>query len=619
MNLTAQPTSTSAALTYGATTLRRSAALTALVAVVLAIGLIGGGAPAVASDGSLPELPVGHSVKHFVVPGGVQGELRQVDVHLWYPADPQGFSARTKSIYASALFGKELVPNGPWDPLSWTVEAERAREGAAIDPAGGPFAVIVFSHGSTNDAIDYAYTLEAIASAGFVVAAPGHTNNTQDDARRDFINDQARLLGQPRLFNCNDGLPPRPLPVTGGDCSKSNVPFNMADRVRDISKVLDELPAWFGSRVDTSRAGVMGHSRGTVTALAAAGGSTTWGFGPEPRIKALMGMAIGAPAITSGANLANVTIPAVLVAGGKDTNPPDALTVSRNAFNAISSADKQFVEIPNATHRTFDSTYCDQLNSAAVFAQNGGANGQDPGRAILDWHTVRLIGTSFPGGLSGMAHEYCSEDTFSNPDITGLMTSFNGLKFTDGRTFTFNPALKPTTGLDTDAVKQQMTELAVDFFGLRLEQDGDGVPDATDNCPGTANADQADADGDGTGDACDSHSFGGFHQPVDNPPTINTGRAGGTYPVKFQIRDENRTLVTSLAAVSSITSKAVSCGSFSGDPTDALETTATGGTSLRFEDDQFVYNWKTPSSAGCYELFVTLADGGAHSANFLLK
>jgi Thrombospondin type 3 repeat len=154
----------------------------------------------------------------------------------------------------------------------------------------------------------------------------------------------------------------------------------------------------------------------------------------------------------------------------------------------------------------------------------------------------------------------------------------------------------PCTGLDTDAVKQVMTERAVSFFGVRLEQDGDGVPDATDNCPGTANADQADGDGDGTGDACDSHTFGGFLQPVDNPTTINTGRTGSTYPVKFQIRDQHGTLVTSLAAVSSIRSQRVDCGSFSGDPTsDALETTATSHTGLRFDADQFVYNWKTPA------------------------
>ena len=34
--------------------------------------------------------------------------------------------------------------------------------------------------------------------------------------------------------------------------------------------------------------------------------------------------------------------------------------------------------------------------------------------------------------------------------------------------------------------------------------DGDGVPDASDNCPGVPNADQADTDHDGRGDACDN-------------------------------------------------------------------------------------------------------------------
>jgi predicted dienelactone hydrolase len=86
-------------------------------------------------------------------------------------------------------------------------------------------------------------------------------------------------------------------------CSRPNVPFSMADRVKDISKVLDELPGWFGDRVDVSRAGVLGHSRGTVTALAAAGGSAArsatlncqpapavlcWPLAREPRVKAII-------------------------------------------------------------------------------------------------------------------------------------------------------------------------------------------------------------------------------------------------------------------------------------------------------------------------------------------
>lgn len=39
---------------------------------------------------------------------------------------------------------------------------------------------------------------------------------------------------------------------------------------------------------------------------------------------------------------------------------------------------------------------------------------------------------------------------------------------------------------------------------LGVDSDGDGVPDAADNCPGVANAGQADFDGDGFGDACDA-------------------------------------------------------------------------------------------------------------------
>lgn len=56
--------------------------------------------------------------------------------------------------------------------------------------------MIVFSHGAVNDPIDYAFTLELIAGAGFVVAAPYHVNNTQDDVRIDFANSQAGV----RLF-----------------------------------------------------------------------------------------------------------------------------------------------------------------------------------------------------------------------------------------------------------------------------------------------------------------------------------------------------------------------------------------------------------------------------------
>lgn len=47
----------------------------------------------------------------------------------------------------------------------------------------------------------------------------------------------------------------------------------------------------------------------------------------------------------------------------------------------------------------------------------------------------------------------------------------------------------------------------VDVAAPVTDTDGDGVPDASDNCPAVANADQANADGDSLGDACDTNSY----------------------------------------------------------------------------------------------------------------
>ena len=533
-----------------------------LLAVVLAGVAMTGPAAAASAD-------VGHVVERITVPGSVVvGDLREqraVDVHLWYPADPATASAHQLTVYTSQLHGRSLaLPNGdtPWDPLSWTVASERAREGAPVDPAGGPFATIVFSHGSTNDPIDYAKTLEAIADAGFVVAAPGHTGNTQDDVRRDYIN----AVAGSRLFACEDGLPARAVPTLTSngspspDCSKNILANSMADRARDISAVLTELPGWFGGRVDVARAGVLGHSRGTVSALASAGGSGTWGFRPEPRVKAIMGMAIGTQNVTSGADLAAVEIPTLLVRGMEDDNSVPA--VSLNAHNAISSSDKRLVDVTFGTHRSFDSTYCAQLQSAAAAFDVNHSGTVEPQeltntRPILDRHTVGLIAASAPAFVSGKAAHYCAFRFFTSPvNIEQLVAATPNAEYAcSGAACTVVPPASgpatstcaitiftvPCTSLDTDQVDAQMTELAVGFFGRRLERDGDGVPDAADNCPATTNADQADADSDGSGDACDTTPQGTTPPRITTPGPITadaTGPAGAAVGYEASADDD---------------------------------------------------------------------------------
>jgi hypothetical protein len=198
----------------------------------------------------------------------------------------------------------------------------------------------------------------------------------------------------------------------------------------------------------------MGHSRGTVTALAAAGGSTFWGFAAEPRVKGVMGLAIGAQAITERVDLANVTVPTLLVAGQLDQTSPPA--VSQYAFNSITTTDKALVLIENAVNRSFDSTYSDQTQAAGAIAQADES-------AKLDLHTV--IGIVAPGGgsgTSGRATQFCNSGTFTKPvDIRPLVTFLTG--------FDFATQNVPTTGLDTDDVKEQVSELAATFFGRVLQ------------------------------------------------------------------------------------------------------------------------------------------------------
>jgi predicted dienelactone hydrolase len=379
---------------------------------------------------------VGHKMFQLDVIGN-HGEHRPIPVHVWYPSHQH--EGQT-SVYTSALYGVPLIP-GTYDPLSWIVTAESAKENLKIAPpkAGGTdhgFPVIVFSHGSADVPIDYYITLERIAAQGFIIAAPAHVNNTSDDSRIDYLNAAANR----KVLSCFDGLP--------SPCSRTSILDSMVDRLRDIGAVLDALPAWFGERADMNRVGMLGHSRGSVSALAAAGGSTTWGISPEPRIKAIMGLSAGTASITFSVNLAKIEIPAVIMEG---TLNIAGFPVTEQAFEAIASKDKQFVVVQNAVHRTFNSGLCAQTQSSGAIAE------ADP-HAILDFKTV-LDALTSPNGIP---LDFCAYSDFTSPnDIRSITFALTGFQVT--------PANVPRTGLTSLAEAQQVTDIAVSFFNRVLD------------------------------------------------------------------------------------------------------------------------------------------------------
>jgi hypothetical protein len=116
------------------------------------------------------------------------------------------------------------------------------------------------------------------------------------------------------------------------------------------------------------------------------------------------------------------------------------------------------------------------------------------------------------------------------------------------------------------------------------------------------------------------YTFSGFLAPVDNAPTLNTGKAGRTYAVKWRLTDAAGAPVSAPSAVASVAVQGTDCNTL-GTTTAPLEAEAAGDSVLRYDAaaGQYVYTWKTPGAAGCYTLVLTLDSGQTQRAFFQLS
>jgi hypothetical protein len=111
------------------------------------------------------------------------------------------------------------------------------------------------------------------------------------------------------------------------------------------------------------------------------------------------------------------------------------------------------------------------------------------------------------------------------------------------------------------------------------------------------------------------YNFTGFFSPVDNPPIINTVRAGSAIPVKFSLGGN---FGLNILDTDSPSTRTMSCNS--SFVSDDIELTVTAGSSSLSYDaatGQYIYVWKTEKSwSGCRQLVVRLNDGTVHYALF---
>jgi len=390
-----------------------------------------------ANAGDWGNFEVGSTVVHIELLGTV-GERRPMDVLLWYPADKQAYQSAPTTLYASRLNGVPLIdPSNPerWVLMSFVVVAERARNSVPVDQGRPSFPLIVFSHPAMSDPQNVASTLERLASHGFIVAAPWHNGDTQDEQRIDLINIRAGT----KIVPCFDG---GPSPCLDG------LNKTVQNRALDIAAVLDNITSIFGDRVDTERVGLLGQSRGSLTALMAGGGSTTLNINAEQRIDAIMTLTIAIRTATFTANLNQVTIPTLMVTSKGDRNTPMSIAV--DAFNVIPSEQKGLVVLENGEHGVYSSNRCAQMQAAgAVF--------QAEPRAIGEQLTLENILLS-PN--SGTPIDYCLFESFTQPvDIRPTVKAITGIDVTENNV---------PKSLDTVTAMRLVLELATTYFDAVL-------------------------------------------------------------------------------------------------------------------------------------------------------
>ena len=254
---------------------------------------------------------VGHTSFEVV---DAERDDRTLRVEVWYPADVTAEAEPT-------VYGL-LGPIGPTSAI--------AREDAA--PAPGPHPLLIFSHGYGGIALQSTELMEALASHGFVVAAPEHTGNAQSSPTDDF------------------------------DTAAAN-------RVPDVALVIDRMRAR-GARagdllegsLDAGGVGVLGHSFGGMTAMGSAAG---WaGAAADPRVTAIAPISAvidgdlqrddrpSPNAGFTGDQLASVRLPVLLVGGTEDESVP--IENNAIAYLGLTGAEAVFrVDIVGANHTHF--------------------------------------------------------------------------------------------------------------------------------------------------------------------------------------------------------------------------------------------------------------------------
>ncbi len=242
----------------------------------------------------------------------------------WSERGPQEFATFTEEWRDEAR--ERVVPVKWWHPVG-----------------GGPFPVVLFSHGLGGTRESSAYLGEHLASHGYVTLHLQHAGSDEAVWR-----DAKRPLEEMR--------------AAARDLE------NLVDRPADVTFAIDELTrrtaqeSWpLQGKLDLATLGIAGHSFGAYTALCAAGRKLVPPIGRprvvgDARVKAALAMS--APA--SERELANgsyddIVVPCFHMTGTKDDSPIGDTTAAqrRIPFDVTVHAPRYLLILDGAQHHAF--------------------------------------------------------------------------------------------------------------------------------------------------------------------------------------------------------------------------------------------------------------------------
>lgn len=248
---------------------------------------------------------------------GDPDRVRPLTVDVWFPlggdADPEALVPQQYTLLPGVYFES---------PDAFAAVPEQLS-------TDGPFPLVVYSHGSGGIRYLHSSYTEALASHGYVVAAPDHTGNTVFD----------RFTG--------DGAPIEEIAFER--------PNDVARVITAFTEVAHPTAGVFAGAVDDQRIAVTGHSFGGYTAIALATGvTTTLGeFAADDRVDAIIPLApASGEALLTDERLAAIDVPMMVLVGTDDTTTPVDPNVTR-LWDIATNAPAYRVELVAGEHQTF--------------------------------------------------------------------------------------------------------------------------------------------------------------------------------------------------------------------------------------------------------------------------